>query len=38
MFDDTDLKKASQAAQDLEKHLQAAVNVNTGKLDLNKFS
>ena len=38
MFDDTNLKKASQAAQDLEKHLQAAVNVNTGKLDLNKFS
>lgn len=38
MFDDTDLKKASQAAQDLEKHLRAAVNVDTGKLDLNKFS
>ena len=38
MFDDVDLKKASQAAQDLEKHLRAAVNVDTGKLDLNKFS
>ena len=38
LFDDTDLKKASQAAQDLEKHLRAALNVDTGKLDLNKFS
>ena len=38
LFDDIDLKAASKAAQDLEKHLQAAVNVDTGKLDLNKFS
>ena len=38
MFDDVDLKKASQAAKDLQGHLQAATNVDTGKLDLNKFS
>ena len=38
LFDDVNLKKASQAAQDLQKHLNAAVNADTGKLDLNKFS
>ena len=38
VFDDRALRKASQAAQDLEKHLFRATNVNTNKLDLNKFS
>ena len=38
LFDDVELKKASQAAQDLQHHLNAAINVDTGKLDLNKFS
>ena len=38
VFDDRALRKASQAAQDLEKHLFNATNVHTGKLDLNKFS
>lgn len=32
------LKAASKAAQELQGHLQNAVNVNTGKLDLSKFS
>jgi hypothetical protein len=32
------LREAATAAKDLTKHLEAAVNVNTGKLDLNKFS
>ena len=35
---DEGYKKAAQAASELERHLQAAVNVNTGKLDLNKFN
>lgn len=38
VFDDTDIKNASKAAQELQRHLQAAVDVNTGKLDLNRFS
>lgn len=32
------LQQASQAATTLKKHLDAATNVNTGKLDLSKFS
>ena len=35
-FRDTSLKKASQAASSLQKHLQACTDVNTGKLDLSK--
>ena len=38
IFDDRQLREAATAAKDLTKHLEAAVNVNTGKLDLNKFS
>lgn len=36
--DDSGLQKASTAAQELQQHLNNAFNVNTGKLDLNKFS
>lgn len=38
LFDDQDLKDASKAAQELQMHIQNAFNVNTGKLDLTKFS
>lgn len=38
LFDDQDLKKASAAAAELQKHLQAATNVDTGKLDLTRFA
>lgn len=38
IFDDRELREAANAAKDLTTHLQNAVNVNTGKLDLNKFS
>lgn len=38
LFDDTEIKKASQAALELQGHLQKAVNVNTGKLDLSRFA
>ncbi len=38
LFDDANLKRASQAALELQKHLQSAFDVNTGKLDLSKFS
>lgn len=36
--DDSSLKEAREAAGDLQKHLSTAVNTDTGKLDLNKFS
>ena len=35
---DESLSKAQKAAGDLARNLQQATNVNTGKLDLNKFS
>ena len=35
---DESLSKAQRAAGDLARNLQQATNVNTGKLDLNKFS
>jgi len=35
---DESYKSAANAAKTLERNLQAAVNVDTGKLDLNKFS
>ena len=38
LFDDTEIKKASKAALELQGHLQKAVNVNTGKLDLSRFA
>lgn len=38
LFDDTDIKNASKAALELQQHLNAAVNVNTGKLDLSRLS
>lgn len=37
-INDTSINKAKQAAMDLKHHLAAAVDVNTGKLDLSKFS
>ena len=33
-----DIKNASQAAVELQRNLQAAINVDTGKLDLSKLS
>ena len=38
LFDDTDIKNASKAALELQQHLNAAINVNTGKLDLSRLS
>lgn len=37
-IDDSSLKSASKAAQELQKHLQSALDVNTGKLNLNAFN
>lgn len=37
-FDDASIINASKAALELQQHLQSAVNVNTGKLDLSRFS
>lgn len=37
-FDSQGLKDASKAAQELQAHIQSAINVDTGKLDLTKFS
>lgn len=38
LFDDINLKNASKAANELQMHLQKAVDVDTGKLDLSKFA
>ena len=38
LFDDTDLKNASKAAMELQQHLNAAMNVKTGNLDLSRLS
>ena len=38
LFDDVGINKASKAARELEQHLSKAVNVDTGKLDLSRFS
>ena len=38
LIDDAEIKKASKAAMELQSHLRSAFDVNTGKLDLNKFS
>ena len=35
---DANIRKAAQAAQDLSRHLDAAINTDTGKLDLVKFN
>ena len=37
LIDDAEIKKASKAAMELQSHLRSAFDVNTGKLDLNKF-
>ena len=37
-INDTSIVEAKQAAIDLKRHLEAATNVNTGKLDLSQFS
>lgn len=36
--DDKAMMQASKAAQELQTHLRAAVNVDTGKIDLGRFS
>ena len=38
IIDDKQFKEATQAAFELQQHLQKAVDVDTGKLDLTKFS
>ena len=38
VFDDKDWRDASKAAQELQQHIKNAVNTDTGKLDLTKFS
>ena len=38
MYIDKGLQEASKAAKELQRHIQNAVNVDTGKLDLNKFA
>ena len=38
LVDDVSIRRASEAARELQKHLSAAVNVDTGKIDLNRFS
>ena len=38
LFDDTQIRKASVAAMELQQHLLKATNVDTGKLDLSRFS
>ena len=38
LFDDSSLQEASKAALELKQHLEAATDVNTGKLDLSRFS
>ena len=38
MYIDKGLQEASKAAEELQRHIQNAVNVDTGKLDLNKFA
>lgn len=38
LFDDASIRKASEAALELERHLSKAVDVDTGKLDLSRFS
>ena len=38
LFDDSSIKRASQSALELQQHLSKAVNVETGKLDLSRFS
>lgn len=37
-IDSTSLRQASSAAQELQRHLSNAVNIDTGKLDLNKLN
>lgn len=37
-FNLNEFQKAAEAAENLKRHLNAAVNVDTGKLDLSKFS
>lgn len=38
LFDTKNMQEASRAAQELQRHLSAAVDVNTGKLNLSAFS
>lgn len=38
LIDPTGIKEASRAALDLQNHIQKAVNVDTGKLDLSRFT
>lgn len=38
LFDDVQIRKASQAAKELQQHIANATNVKTGKLDLSQLS
>ena len=38
VIDDVQFKNATKAAQELQRHLQNSVNVDTGKIDLTRFS
>ena len=38
LIDDVSIRRASEAAKELQQHLSRAVNTDTGKLDLNRFS
>ena len=38
LIDPTGIKEASKAALELQSHIQKAINVDTGKLDLSRFS
>ena len=38
LIDPTGIKEASKAAMELQGHIQKAVNVDTGKLDLSRFA
>lgn len=38
IFNNNSIKEAKEAVIELQQHLNAAVNINTGKLDLSRFS
>ncbi len=38
LIDPTGIKEASKAAMELQSHIQRAINVDTGKLDLSRFA
>lgn len=38
LIDDVSIRRAAEAAKELQQHLNRAMNADTGKLDLNRFS